>query len=324
MGSAARVEAHTNISQDSIFENLSFEDWQAVIRPKTIGTHNLLTAALADKAVDATTPLPWFMFLSSATGIIGNRGQAAYAAGNTYLDAMASHLCRHDIPAASLAFGPVLGAGILSRDESTMNHLRASGFFGIRQRDFRLVITRTIRSLALKTARKIPTLLVIGVGSGGIIRQNKPADPYWARHAHYRRLNMIDIPYPDLGNVSEISSGGAQHQQADMANKLSRCETVAEMKDLILEGIVTLLAKTLSTLKENIDVQRSAATYGVDSLLAGTVINWILANIGVRVSIFEVTADVSIEALAMEVAGRVMRKMDEDGKEIATEERGEE
>jgi hypothetical protein len=96
-----------------------------------------------------------------------------------------------------------------------------------------------------------------------------------------------------------------------MANKLSQCQTVQEMKDIVLDGIVTLLAKMVSTLKEDIDVQRSPATYGVDSLLAGAVANWVLANVGLSVSVFNVTADVSIEGLATELAGRVMKKRED-------------
>jgi acyl transferase domain-containing protein/NAD(P)-dependent dehydrogenase (short-subunit alcohol dehydrogenase family) len=297
----------SNVLQDSSFENLTYEDWQSVLRPKAIGTHNIVLAALDSNSTASSAP--WFLFLSSATGIIGNRGQAAYAAANTYLDATAAKLSEHGFSAVSLAFGPILGAGMVARDEAVMNHLRASGFFGIRPNDFRLVITRTIRSLALETARKMPPLLVIGVGTGGIIRQNKPADPYWARHAHYRRLNVTDMPHPDLDDVSESSGlGGAHHRQVAMADSLGRCQTAGEAKAVILEGLVVFLARAVSTVREEIDVRRSAAMYGVDSLMAGMVVNWAVAHIGVPVSVFEVTADGSIEGLAEALAGKVMEK----------------
>ncbi len=42
----------------------------------------------------SASPLDFFIVISSAAGIVGNRGQAAYAAANTFLDAFAQYRTR--------------------------------------------------------------------------------------------------------------------------------------------------------------------------------------------------------------------------------------
>ncbi|WP_420831576.1 type I polyketide synthase [Amycolatopsis lexingtonensis] len=76
---------------DGVVESLTTADFEKVLRPK-------VDAALAlDDLVDA----PAFVLFSSATGTLGSAGQAAYAAANAVLDALA----RRRPGAQSLAWG---------------------------------------------------------------------------------------------------------------------------------------------------------------------------------------------------------------------------
>ncbi|KAG5773055.1 hypothetical protein H9Q73_012290 [Fusarium xylarioides] len=69
------------VLEDGIFENMSFEQWNRGIEPKTKGSRNLLANLWPDDK-------PFFILLSSITGVIGNTAQANYAAGNTFEDAL--------------------------------------------------------------------------------------------------------------------------------------------------------------------------------------------------------------------------------------------
>ncbi|MFC4852881.1 type I polyketide synthase [Actinophytocola glycyrrhizae] len=86
-------------------------------------TPDLLDTVLAGKADGAThldeltrdTDLSAFVLFSSFAGVLGNPGQAGYAAANAHLDAVAQRRRAEGLPATSVAFGPwavgMTGAG---------------------------------------------------------------------------------------------------------------------------------------------------------------------------------------------------------------------
>ncbi|MEM7125457.1 MAG: SDR family NAD(P)-dependent oxidoreductase [Chloroflexota bacterium] len=70
--------------RDSLLINKTAEDLEAVLAPKVSGTLNI-DAATQDE------PLDFMVLFSSITGVLGNVGQADYAAANAFLDAFAHH-----------------------------------------------------------------------------------------------------------------------------------------------------------------------------------------------------------------------------------------
>ncbi|KAK1971981.1 beta-ketoacyl synthase domain-containing protein [Colletotrichum sublineola] len=267
LGKVSGVVQCAAVIKDALFEKMSHADWVAAFAPKAVGAINLAevfgrgpSSTAGDLAGSSYPHDPWFLFLSSASGIIGNRGQANYAAANAVQDVLARSLPR----AVSLDLGPVLEAGMLVEDEETLSKLRGAGFYGIRHRDFLTMVERAITG-EVAPGVATPAQIVSGVGTGGLIRQNNPGDPFWSRSAMYSYMNTVDVP---VASPEEASGGGGVPSEADVKRMLASCSDAEAAAAVVCAGLVQLMAKAMTLLPEEIDPERAPSAYGVDSLVA--------------------------------------------------------
>lgn len=260
-------------------------------RVKTVGSYNLHSASLTHCHL-----LDFFVFLSSAAGVIGNLGQANYAAGNAFQDALARHRCGRGMHSVSIDLGPVLGAGMVAEDEALWDMLRAGGFIGVRLEDFYTVLERAIYTptppsgimssgdddQTKKSTNHFvcPAQVVMGVGTGGLVAQDKIANPFWTRSPLFSYLNRVDLP---PGAAADGESGGGGPTET-LRPALKAASSRAEAVDILVPAFIRALSEVMGKKAAEIDPDSILDDHGPDSLRMKEILDWFATATGVRIS----------------------------------------
>ncbi|KAK6211719.1 polyketide synthase [Colletotrichum tabaci] len=266
------------VLRDVLLENMTVDDYNTVVRPKVQGTLNL----------DALFPrdLDFFIMLSSISGVIGNASQAAYAAANTFMDAFASY--RHGLgrPAVTIDLGVMLGIGYLAGDPELADAMRRQGFSGTTEPE----LMALLRS-AVSRPQRGQIVTGLGTWKAGSSLGNFSGPLF----SNFRRL------------AQRVPGEGGEHGGGDSASGLRA--TLGAAKDMAgaTDAVCAALLKQVSVFgmvpEETIVASRPMSEYGIDSLVAVEMRNWIFRETDFTVAILELMANQPIQKLAMKIAG---------------------
>ncbi|KAL2059966.1 hypothetical protein VTL71DRAFT_10121, partial [Oculimacula yallundae] len=282
------------VLHDDLFENMTRQVYEEALAPKLLGSWNLHELLPQD--------MDFFVLLSSFGGVIGNRGQSNYAAGNTYEDALARYRSSKGLKGVSIDLALIVEAGWAV--------------------DNYAIITSTLK--AGHTAIKLDQLMAL---------LDVVCDPNYdcQRPGAVQVLNVIDSPQklwrmaqesqcawlykPLFGNLlrigesDQISSGNEETKSSSLVDYLALVKAsanVEEAGEIITQGLVEKLAKSLSVPAENLDVRKPAYALGVDSLIAVEVRYWFMKQLNVEVAVFNIMKDQSLVDLCQFVGGLVL------------------
>ncbi|WP_046387355.1 type I polyketide synthase, partial [Kitasatospora aureofaciens] len=241
------------VLDDGVLDGLTAERFTSVLRAKAVPARHL-------HELTAGQDLALFVLFSSITGVLGNPGQANYAAANAYLDALAEHRRAAGRPVTCLAWGPWAGGGMAGDHPALTGRMRRSGL------------------TPMDPAPAVAALgRALGAGASGLT----VADVDWnvlAPALTAARPSALIAELPEARRAGAPAVGA--QERSPLAGRLSGRDA-AERQRVLLELVRTEAAAVLGhTGPATVDAARAFRDLGFDSLTAVELRNRLAAATG--------------------------------------------
>ncbi|MEV4590487.1 type I polyketide synthase [Streptomyces chartreusis] len=239
----------------------------ADLTPRHLADALAAKANAADLLHELTTDrdLGLFVLFASVTGVLGNAGQAAYAAANAHLDALAQHRRAAGLPATSVAWGPWAGDG-MAADRAAEERIRRSGLRP-------LPPERALAALDQVLADDRPCITVLDVS--------------WDRFAPAFALARPSALLADLPDATAVTGNGTGTPGAEAGELVARLHALPSgereraLGDFVQSRVAAVLGHETSAA---IDADRAFKDFGFDSLTAVDLRNQLMAATGLRLA----------------------------------------
>lgn len=269
---------------DGLFESISLERFNATVRPRVVGTLNLHETL-------KSSPLDFVEIWSSWTVIFGTATQSNYLTSNSFLDAFAGHRLALGLPCTSLALSQVLGIGIVSYMPEYQQAMIRNGFYGNDEDEFlqfcEAGISKASEEQQEPSFRYDPHTrghLLVGIDPAGlqaVDRKYPLEDMAWYRDP--RLQNLIQ--------ATKLLAKGTASKRSDGAEESST-----------LDRIRMKISRLLYVPLDEVDTEKPINDYGIDSMVAAELRNWLFTSFGKDVSLLNLlSATMTIQSLSEEV-----------------------
>ncbi|MCC7476119.1 MAG: SDR family NAD(P)-dependent oxidoreductase [Pirellulales bacterium] len=277
---------------DGILTEMTLDQLDRAMAPKVRGGWNLHMATRKQ-------PLDFFVLFSSVASVLGSPGQANYAAGNAFLDALAHARRRAGLPATAINWGPWAGSGMAAeagREES----VKSRGMELIEPNDGLELLGSLMRAASPQVA---------------------------VMNAHWpEMLKLLGTRRPpllaEIAASVQVAGGESAASRVDLAfrQQLIAAEATAR-QGLVQEYIRQELSRIMGVEPESLETNQPLSSFGLDSLLALELKNNLEGRLDFTLPMAKLMEGPSIASLAAEAVRLILGDSDDSGSASAASER---
>lgn len=284
-----------NQFQDNRLENMSYDDFREPLHAKVAGLMNLHNS-LIDHRLD------FFVVLNSFSAVLGTPGQTNYSAAGTFQDAFVRYRHRLGLPATSINLGMVTEVGYVSRNPDMEKKLRHLGFTApCTERQVQQLVRMAIDNpnpppypdSSFLHQVLAQAQLVTGVSISSLAQTSQEStlfsDPKWSIAISTSRGISSDSEFGDeLGSYPNPMRDFETRDKEEVLDELCTC---------IIRKTSKLTGLPTSEIKSDHSLRR----YGMDSLVAVEMKNWLFKVSTVELAVKDFLESTSIKDLAQKV-----------------------
>lgn len=262
---------------------MKFDDWISALDPKVSGTWNL------HRVVEKEN-LDFFVVFGSLVGVIGNTGQINYSAANTFLDSFTQYRRNLGLASSAIALGPVEDVGIVSRNPELLHAVRVVGSYLLDEREVIKGLKTAIDRSAVKCVDQNASLIVgltpFKYSSDSTTHNNWGTEARYALHRNFESAK-------DVG--SQLTSDQLRALVAKAEENPAILDD-PETEAIICREIGELITQHMANAKDMDDEQ--IAKVAIDSLMSIEIRGWIRRNLGLDISLAEISKAGTVGSLA--------------------------
>lgn len=274
------------VLKDAMFENMTLSQWDLAIKAKVNTAWNLHRLLPKD--------LDFFILLSSLAGVVGQMATANYAAGCTFQDALARYRVEHSQKAVSIDIGWMRDIGIVAETAAFQRQRLAA-------EDMQQIDGREL--LALLTLVCDPTAPPMTPEQSQILLGLRTPADFLAKGQTPPAL--LERPlFAAFSRLAGTEAAAKAGQAADPAALFRAAADGEEKVQVVISALVAKLARAMSISPEDVELSKPLSSYGVDSLMAVELRNWIRRDFAAPVAVFDIMGGVPISAIGELVVAR--------------------
>ncbi|MCJ1391686.1 hypothetical protein MMC18_004551 [Xylographa bjoerkii] len=276
------------VLRDKIFASMTIEDYHTTIASKVQGTWNLHNVALEENLT-----LGFFTMLSSISGVVGQKGQANYAAANAFLDSFAVYRQNLGLKACSVDLGAIEDVGYMSEHSDLVVALDSSAWTPINEGLFhkimRFSLIQQISPINVSSSSQLITSIAVPQQENSKL--------------------LVDARFAGLcfgnssGHEGTGNSDGSQEIQAFFLTLRAGMDSAVVLNAAV--DVVNRQFMTTLRLSEPMEPAKPLSSYGLDSLSAVEFRNWVRVELGTELTTLEITNASSLISLCEKIISKI-------------------
>jgi myxalamid-type polyketide synthase MxaB len=261
------------VLDDGLVQNLSWQQFTKVMKPKVQGTWHL-------HQVTKDLPLDFFVCFSSMASMLGNSGQGNYAAANAFMDAIAYYRRGMGLPGLSINWGAWAAGGMAARLASEhQNRMETVGIVPIQP----------------EQGMQVLELLLSGSQTQvGVFPVN------WSKFLRELPTGQ-KMPYLEAFISSVTETENTQQLLEEL-----KSAPPEEGEKILLNYLINKTSSLLGMTPAKIEIKQSLTSMGVDSLMAVELRNLLLRELEFDLPLEKIIDGISIVQIANLVGEKIL------------------